>query len=50
MSTRYSKSSFVSPDDPNTRLTIVLDNKPTKGTPPRPDEKKEFFDDIVKTT
>ena len=26
MSTRYSKSSFVSPDDPNTRLTIVLDN------------------------
>ena len=27
MSTRYSKSSFVSPDDPNTRLTIVLDNK-----------------------
>ena len=27
MSTRYSKSPFVSPDDPNTRLTIVLDNK-----------------------
>ena len=27
MSTRYSKSPFVSPDDENTRLTIVLDNK-----------------------
>ena len=27
MSTRYSKSPFVSPDDENTRLTVVLDNK-----------------------
>ena len=30
--------------------TEVLINRPTKSIPPRADEKKEFFDDIVKTT